>query len=156
MIDSKLFRHLINFGFVRALCHNLQDFRLYKDLPIQGSYDPHFQEQNTQFKPFPRSSPLKFSLKSTTTQSNFRVFSFGSLFKTVYLLDIFLCFLNNKRQQILLSFTVECLEKFKPLVDTFYQTLSTLVTVDQIKVKVIFVPYNNVFDDRQLSRHLSF
>ena len=39
-------------------------------------------------------------------------------------MDLFLTYLNSKRHQILLSFTIECLEKFKPLVDILYNQLT--------------------------------
>jgi DNA integrity scanning protein DisA with diadenylate cyclase activity len=57
------------------------------------------------------------------------------LYKNLQLLDLFLTFLHNKRQQILLSFSLECLEKFKPLVDQLYQQLNTLEVMDQVKVR---------------------
>lgn len=41
----------------------------------------------------------------------------------------------NKRQQILASFTLECIEKFKPLIDQLYSLLETLSVVEPIKVK---------------------
>jgi hypothetical protein len=63
--------------------------------------------------------------QSGSLQHQFKVHSYGSLSKTIQLLDLFLMFLNQKNQ-ILLSFTLECLEKFKPLVDQLYQQLYTL------------------------------
>jgi len=50
----------------------------------------------------------------------FKIYSYGFLFKTVQILDLFLTYLSSKRQQILLSFPTEIIEKFKPLVDTLY------------------------------------
>lgn len=49
-----------------------------------------------------------------------KIYSYGFLFKTVQILDLFLTYLSSKRQQILLSFPIEIIEKFKPLVDTLY------------------------------------
>lgn len=54
------------------------------------------------------------------------------------LLDLFLNFMSGKRQQILSSFTQECIEKCKPLVDLLYNQLSTLQTADPLKVQVSF------------------
>ena len=62
-------------------------------------------------------SPQKF-------QGQFKVYSYGFLYKNIQLMDLFLTYLNSKRHQILLSFTIECLEKFKPLVDILYNQLT--------------------------------
>jgi hypothetical protein len=109
---------------------NLQELRLYKDVPLQGSYDPNYSD----------------TVRKQGRE--LRVFSFGSLHKAVSLLDLFLNFMSGKRQQILSSFTQECLEKFKPLVDALYSQLSTLQITDPLKVQVSLSPIMSLSDHR--------
>lgn len=97
---------------------NLQELRLYKDAPLQGSYDPNYSD----------------TVRKQGRE--LRVLSYGSLHKAVSLLDLFLNFMSGKRQQILSSFTQECIEKCKPLVDVLYTQLTTLQVADPVKVQV--------------------
>ena len=60
------------------------------------------------------------SLSKQSQIHNFKVFSYGNLYKAIQLLEMFLNYMNNKSQLILSSFSIECLEKFKPLVDILY------------------------------------
>ena len=57
---------------------------------------------------------------SKSHSQTLKLYSYGFLFKTLQILELFLTYLSSKRQQILASFTLEIIEKFKPLVDTQY------------------------------------
>lgn len=89
--------HLITYGFLRVLCQNLGEYRLYKDLPIQGSYDLNFSEGGNVvggiIKNFSTIGSSGAAGKNTTSQ--FKVYSFGILYKTINMLDTFLMHLNN-------------------------------------------------------------
>jgi hypothetical protein len=88
------------FGFLRVICNNLKEFRIYNDLAIQSTYYLSNQETGGYGFGYSRfSSPAK---KSGT--NNLRLFSYGFLFKNIYILDMFLNF-TQKRQLILANFT---------------------------------------------------
>ncbi|CDW88478.1 UNKNOWN [Stylonychia lemnae] len=121
--------HLVNFGFLRIICNNLQDFKLYKDFAIQQCYEINIQETGGGFA----FGISKQNSPGRRTASNFRLYSYGYLFKNLLLLEQFLNFMQ-KRQQILGSFTQELLDKFRPLVDILHSQLSLLRTNDPIKI----------------------
>ncbi len=119
-----VFRNLINYGFIRVLCSNLAEFRIYKDPAITMSYDSGDLSGGAAFvRNFARmggggsGSPIK-------NLSQFKIYSYGFLYKNLQLLDLFLTYLNSKRHQILQNFTIECLEKCKPVVDSLYNELN--------------------------------
>ena len=90
----------MNFGFLRAICNNLKDFRIYNDLAIQSTYQLPNQETGGYGFGYSRfNSPSK-----KAGGSNLKIFSYGFLFKNIYILDMFLNF-SNKRQMILACFT---------------------------------------------------
>eukprot|EP00347_Sterkiella_histriomuscorum_P022084 403331737 len=121
--------HLVNFGFLRVICNSLIEFKLYKDYAIQQCYEYHIQETGGYaFSLGKQSSPGRKSL------SNFKIYSYGFLFKNIMILDLFLNFIG-KRQQILASFTQELLDKFRPLVDLLYAQLQTLKINDPVKIQ---------------------
>jgi hypothetical protein len=75
-------------------------------------------------------------IAGTTGIKQIKIHSYGYLYKNLQLLDLFLTYLNSKRHLILQSFTLECLEKFKPVVDTLFSELNQLQVIDPVRVKL--------------------